>query len=737
MNESTSSLRSELQLSPRWVLVAMPIVGALLYIGTQTLLLPWETVDRMGTLLLLLSGLAGVGWLITVWRAAWGRWAAILAAVAAPFCTGLWMQIPAALTLAAIPVGLAVPLIGLAAAVTTAVLESAVVIGLLLAAPHSVIDPSIGVVTLVGIWAMVAVAIATRRPTNQLAEWLDEYFRQAQEFLLEAQDRKQELERALEGLAHANRQLALANERTAALRQIAEEAQRAKTTFVANVSHEFRTPLNMIIGLVDLMVESPEIYTVAPSPKMREDLEVVHRNCEHLSNMINDVLDLTRMEAGRLLLHRERVDLRRIVDRSVTAVSPLLNKKGLALDVRVPAELPEVYCDRVRIQQVILNLMSNAARFTEVGGISVTVLQEDHSVVVSVADTGPGISPEDKERIFEPFSQGRSELWRDSGGSGLGLSISEQFVKLHGGRMWLESEPGVGTTFFFTLPVSPPIEHVARPGHHIRSDWEWREGAFLTSRPDSVSDLVRPCIAVYDPVGALYPEFAHQGDAIEFVQVSDLDDLRETLEQCPSQFVLFNALEKEDLRAAMKSLLDVAPATPVILCEAPRPAERALEAGARGHLTKPVTRADLERAIEAVGDPVQRVLVVDDDPDVLQLLTRMLHACDRGLDVEVASNGAQALAEVQTGAFDLILLDIVMPDLDGWRVLDEIVRSQSTDDVPVFFLSAQDPADEPLATPFFLMAIDRGLTLNELLRCSVSASRTLLKLGEAPDLMLQ
>jgi signal transduction histidine kinase len=201
----------------------------------------------------------------------------------------------------------------------------------------------------------------------------------------------------------------LANERTANLRAIAEEAQRTKTAFVANVSHEFRTPLNMILGLVELMVENPEIYAVSLSSSMRDDLNVVYRNCEHLANLINDVLDLTRMEAGYLTLHRERVDLQEIIEDSVTAIRPLMEKKRLALDVLVPDELPRVYCDRTRMQQVLLNLLSNAARYTDVGRITVQVVQQDQHVVISVADTGPGICSEDVGRIFEPFFQGSGE----------------------------------------------------------------------------------------------------------------------------------------------------------------------------------------------------------------------------------------------------------------------------------------------------------------------------------------
>ena len=160
---------------------------------------------------------------------------------------------------------------------------------------------------LVATWAILGVVYVPYRAARGLCIWLENYYGNARRYMEEAQLRRAELEQAMESLAHANRQLALANERSASLRKIAEEAEKAKTMFVANVSHEFRTPLNMIIGLVELMVESPQIYAVTLPPKMREDLIVVQRNCEHLSNMINDVLDLTRIEAGHITLHRERV----------------------------------------------------------------------------------------------------------------------------------------------------------------------------------------------------------------------------------------------------------------------------------------------------------------------------------------------------------------------------------------------------------------------------------------------
>jgi signal transduction histidine kinase/CheY-like chemotaxis protein len=733
VKKSTSILESELRTSPRPVFVALMIIGCLLVLGAEILSYPWAVVGRVMSLLLLLTALSVTGWLLVSWKPGVGRWFTLLALVIAVHFTGIGLGLSEALALAWVPVAVAAPLIGLGAATLTAVGEFAFIL-ILLAYPVTELNPSIAVIALVAICAALTIMYAVYGSMRQLIAWLEEYFERAERSLEEVQDRRAELEQAMESLAHANRQLALANDRSAALRTIAEEAEKAKTMFVANVSHEFRTPLNMIIGLVDLMIESPEIYTVALSPKMREDLEVVHRNCELLSNMINDVLDLTRMGAGRMPLYRERVSLKQIIDHAVEVARPLLEKKRLALQITIPDDLPEVYCDRIRIQQVILNLVSNAARFTEKGGITIVVVQEDQQVLVSVADTGPGVSSQDAQRIFEPFCQGTGELWRGKGGSGLGLSISKRFIDLHEGRMWLESEPGAGTTFFFTLPLSPPIEPVARPGHQIREDWVWREHAFMASRGVSTSQLAKPRVVVCDETGALHAELARHSNQVELIDTRRLSQAAQELRQCPAHAMVLNTPASDNLCRLVETASQEAPGTPVIGCSVPRSVERAISAGALGYLIKPVARAHLQKAIQAVGKPVRRILVVDDDPDTLQLLNRMLLVCDSTLQVVTASSGQEALDELRRMPPDLMLLDIVMPDMDGWRVLECLRQDQRTRDVPAFFLSAQDPADQPLMSRVLVATMDEGLSLNKLLGCTLEISALLLKPEEGVDL---
>ncbi|MCJ7739076.1 MAG: ATP-binding protein, partial [Anaerolineae bacterium] len=618
MSDYTPGIEAELRVSPLPILVVMPTLAALLFVGVQVLSCPWEVVSRAMSLLLLAGVLAIAGWLLVRKKPLLGRWFTVLAGLAMIHLLSVWLAIPAALVLVSVPVAFGVQLLGPRAALVAAAGESLL---LVVTASASNVPPDLPTATLaiVGVWCALATVYAYYRPIRRLGGWLDEYLDRAHAFVEETRDRKMDLEHALENLTHANRQLGLANERAAALRRVAEDAQRAKTAFVANVSHEFRTPLNMIIGLVDLMVEAPEIYAVALSPKMREDLEVVHRNCEHLSSMINDVLDLTKIESGKFALHKERVDLGNLVDRAVQAVAPLADKKGLQLQLDIPHDLSDVYCDRVRIQQVIMNLVSNAARFTEQGGIVVRIAQEDQHVIVSVADTGPGIAPQDIDRVFEPFDQGGRGLASDTkGGSGLGLSISEHFLKLHGGHMWLESQQGVGTTFCFSLPVSPAIDHLAKPGHQMRADWVWRERSFRSGRVGSSEYADRPRVIVCDEDGALGGHLDHMAGEIEIIEVGDVAQAVQELRECPAHALLLNESNGSVMSRVLEETRVQAIGTPIIGCSVPKSLQRAADAGAMGYLVKPVTRADLTNALATAGDHIRRVLIADDDPEVRQ-----------------------------------------------------------------------------------------------------------------------
>jgi signal transduction histidine kinase len=229
-----------------------------------------------------------------------------------------------------------------------------------------------------------------------------------------------------------------------------ELASKHKSQFLANMSHELRTPMNAVLGYTDLILD--DIFGEVPAP-IRETLERIKTNGHHLLSLINDVLDLSKMEAGQLTLSLGDYAMGEVVHAVVSAVESLAAGKKLAFKAIVPADLPSGRGDERRLTQVLLNLAGNAIKFTDTGEVSIEARAADGAFVVSVSDTGPGIAEADQQNIFEEFQQADSSSTRSKGGSGLGLSISRRIVELHGGRLWVESVPGEGSTFYFTVPL--------------------------------------------------------------------------------------------------------------------------------------------------------------------------------------------------------------------------------------------------------------------------------------------
>jgi signal transduction histidine kinase len=286
----------------------------------------------------------------------------------------------------------------------------------------------------------------------------------------EIEEQNRELEARV---ARRTAQLAEATEEAQAARAAAEGASATKSQFLANVSHELRTPLTSVVGftkivrkrLDDVVWPALQATTASaglpPDPKLDravrqvgENLEIMVAEGDRLTALINDVLDLEKIEAGRMEFRLEPLDLGQVVDQATAATAALFETTGLELRREVPSGLPEVLGDRNRLIQVVINLLSNAVKFTLSGSITVRVAAAPEQVVVSVADTGVGITPEDWDRVFEQFAQSGDTLSETPRGTGLGLAICRQIVEQHGGRIWLESEVGVGSTFSFSLPLA-------------------------------------------------------------------------------------------------------------------------------------------------------------------------------------------------------------------------------------------------------------------------------------------
>ena len=233
-------------------------------------------------------------------------------------------------------------------------------------------------------------------------------------------------------------------------KEAAEAANRHKSEFLANMSHELRTPLNAILGYTELILDG--IYGEVPE-KIREVLERLDKNGRHLLSLINDVLDLSKIEAGQLVLSLEEYSMTDVIQTVITSVEALAAEKNLKLNVSAPAGLKIGRGDQQRIAQVLLNLVGNAIKFTESGEVKVEVGVSDEMFLISVVDTGPGISIADQKKIFEEFQQADGSSTREKGGTGLGLSIAKKIVEMHGGRIWVKSTPGKGSNFSFTLPI--------------------------------------------------------------------------------------------------------------------------------------------------------------------------------------------------------------------------------------------------------------------------------------------
>ncbi|MGC8801870.1 sensor histidine kinase [Chloroflexus sp.] len=275
------------------------------------------------------------------------------------------------------------------------------------------------------------------------------------------------LERALLERDLLNEQLYRTTLELEEARAAAEAAYRSKSNFMATMSHELRTPLNIIIGFSTAMIEHPEMYgDVKIDEQILQDIAEIRRSGQHLLGLINDILDLAKIEAGKLELNRTNLALPPLLDETIRTAQALVGDRPIQLRREYHNSLPTVFADEVRIRQVLLNLVSNACKFTHMGEIAVGARAETDQVVLWVRDTGIGIAPADQERIFQQFEQVENADTRHHAGTGLGLSICRWLVELHGGRMWLESEVGKGSIFFFSLPCIRSSPH----GSRITSD---------------------------------------------------------------------------------------------------------------------------------------------------------------------------------------------------------------------------------------------------------------------------
>uniref|UniRef100_A0A7C4PJJ1 histidine kinase n=1 Tax=Anaerolinea thermolimosa TaxID=229919 RepID=A0A7C4PJJ1_9CHLR len=562
-----------------------------------------------------------------------------------------------------------------------------------------------------------------------VTQWAVFSYQDASKKMELARNRQMELLHIQEDLIQANNELARLSERLKVMTLVAEEARRVKEEFVANVSHELRTPLNMIIGFAETIIQAPGMYRTRLPAKLLADIAAIHRNSQQLIGLINDVLDLSQIEAGRMTLTKSWNFLDALIREAVQSVEAFFSSRSLYLSLEPGPEKVEVYCDGTRIREVMLNLLSNAGRFTEKGGVHVSWWLEPEKVIVAVKDTGPGIAPEDCERLFQPFQQLDTRLNRREGGSGLGLSISRRFIEMHGGQMWLESQLGQGSTFYFSLPleISPQTRSAARGALRWVNEYvvhEKRERSFKAPLP-----VICPRFIVLEKGNSLQRLFRHHAAKVEIHGVHTIQEALEELQRSPTQGLIVNQTTNQGISLKDTTLpFD----TPMIYCSVPDTSEISHQMGILSYLVKPVTRQQvLDTVKNAIGHG-KEILVVDDNTEELQLLVRILESAGENYQVLRATSGSQGLLLMRQRHPSLVLLDLRMPYINGYDFLNEREKDEQVRDIPIVVISSQDPIRSGMIAEFFQVTRQGGISPLDLVRSILAVTEVLSPISPPP-----
>jgi signal transduction histidine kinase/DNA-binding response OmpR family regulator len=483
-------------------------------------------------------------------------------------------------------------------------------------------------------------------------------------------------------LADANKELALKN------REV-ERATQLKSQFLANMSHELRTPLNAIIGFSDLLADQAAGRL---SDKQGRFVGHVREAARHLLQLINDILDLSKIEAGQLDMRYEDFQIKEALPEVLSTIRPLAMTKSIALKQELDPDLP-VHADRVRFKQILYNLLSNAVKFTPDGGkIVIACREEGGFVFVSVSDSGIGIRPEDQAMVFEEFRQvpGAPEVVQQ--GTGLGLAITRRLVERQHGKIWLESEVGKGSRFIFTLPVGskklvPKIEVAVEENHVVTAHTGHKKPLILIvdDEPASRELLVSYLEPEYETVMASSGE-----EALEKAKRFHPDAITlDVLMAKSNGFVALVALRKEAETANI----------PIIILSIVDQKQVGFALGATDYLLKPISKQILIETIRKYvlpsGENRATILLVDDDLKTLELLEENLRSA--GYEPQSVQSGFRALEVLSTHMVSAVLLDLLMPDMDGFQVIRHIRQDDNLKDLPVFVMTAKHLSGEETA----------------------------------------
>jgi len=477
----------------------------------------------------------------------------------------------------------------------------------------------------------------------------------------------------------------------------AEQANRTKSAFLANMSHELRTPLNAIIGYSEMLQEEAED---SGNTEAVPDLRKIHGAGKHLLALINDILDLSKIEAGKMELFLETFEVRHLVDEVRSTIHPLIEKNGNVLELDCPADVDGMHADVTRVRQILFNLLSNASKFTEGGTVRLQVRREDaddgDTVVFRVTDTGIGMTEEQLGKLFQAFSQADASTSRKYGGTGLGLVICRRFAQMMGGDVSVESTMGEGSVFTVRLPA-----HVKRPVKEATIVPTTAAALGLTpavhAAPEDPSVPSKGTVLVIDDdpnaCELMVRSLSKEGFRV-LTATEGVDGLRLAREFHPHVITLDVLMPGMDGWSVLRELKadPKLSAIPVIMITMADDRSTGYALGASDYLTKPIDRERLAASVRRYRQGSQGVLVVEDDDDTREMMVRTLG--NDGWTVRAAANGRLALDRVRESMPELILLDLMMPEMDGFELIAHLRENEAWRSIPVVVLTAKDITPE-------------------------------------------
>jgi signal transduction histidine kinase/CheY-like chemotaxis protein len=480
------------------------------------------------------------------------------------------------------------------------------------------------------------------------------------------------------------RDLAAMSQRAEHARASAEAANQTKTTFLTNMSHELRTPLNAIIGYSEMLEEDAvdEGYeNIVP------DLGKIHGAGRHLLGLINEILDLSKIEAGRIDFFLENVELTPIIEDSVSTIHPLIEKNANTLKLEIEADLGSIYTDVTRIRQCLFNLLSNASKFTKEGTITLSVSRESTGgrefVVISVDDTGIGMTKKQTEKIFEAFSQADVTTSHNYGGTGLGLTITRKIADMMGGDIAVKSEKNVGTTFTLRLPAQQ-LETVA-------TDTPTVDASAKKPERKAASNTLLVIDDKEDPQQFMSRHLTKQG--INVVTASNAEAGTRLAREIRPIAIMLDIIMLEtdgwEVLSTLKADPDLAD-IPVIVVSMDDKHGLGFTLGAAKYLSNPIDKQGLEDIIGKFrnGQSGDDILVVEDDDAQREMLCHALQ--NGGWAVREASNGREALEALHDKVPTLIFLDLLMPQMDGFEFVNNVQQDPAFSGIPVIILTSKD-----------------------------------------------